>query len=162
MLCTTKSVQPRPADDREPSMNHPSTSTAWLAAGLHALRKAAWLPVLVFAIDQASRAFSVYQVLPNLDIPMHFVGGIAIGYFLHISISTAAQRGLIRAPDRLTRSVLLVALVASTAVFWEFAEFAFAYSRGTHGHMGLPDTLLDLLLGIVGGGCLTAVLWRAQ
>lgn len=132
----------------------------WLAAFLTASRRAAWFPALVFACHIiASRFVQAYRTLPALDIPMHFVGGLAIAYFLHAAIDTIARRRLIRAPDRVSGAVLLFALVSTLSVFWEFAEYAAAYTRGTHGRMSLHDTLLDMLVGIVGGTCFIAVKW---
>jgi hypothetical protein len=37
-------------------------------------------------------------------------------------------------------------------VFWEFAEYVYDRAFGTRHQLSLDDTLLDMLLGIIGGG----------
>ncbi len=62
-----------------------------------------------------------------------------------------AARRLFRLPDPLLRWILLFALACTAAVFWEFAEWIADRYLGTHCQMNdLYDTLLDLLMGVLG------------
>jgi len=115
-------------------------------------RDAAWAPSLVFLIHAvASLGFRAYQRWPALDIPMHFLGGVVISYFYHRASINASAVGLLGPFHLVTHLVLVFALVATTTVFWEFAEFISDSVFGTHAQVDLGDTLLDMLLGIVGG-----------
>ncbi|WP_165070730.1 hypothetical protein [Paludisphaera rhizosphaerae] len=115
-------------------------------------RDAAWAPSLVFlAHAVASLGFHAYQRWPSLDIPMHFLGGVVICYFYHRASINASAVGLLGPFHRVTHVILVFALVATTTVFWEFAEYISDQVFGTHAQVDLEDTLLDMLLGIVGG-----------
>jgi hypothetical protein len=133
-------------------MNTRTGVAPWVGAALEAARRALWFPGLVFAAHVvASRFFLAYEVFPPLDIPMHIAGGFAIAFFFHISIEVFNHRRLIREPDGVSRSVAILALVSTSTVFWEFAEYVSDHTIGTHSQAGLEDTLFDMLLGMVGG-----------
>ncbi len=115
-------------------------------------RRALWLPASVFVVHVvASRFFLAYEFFPRLDIPMHLLGGVAIGFLWYVALETASARRLVRRPERVVRMVLLFSLVCAAAVFWEFAEWVSDHTIGTHAQQGLEDTLKDMLLGIIGG-----------
>lgn len=99
----------------------------------------------------ASRGFHAYERFPPLDIPMHFLGGVAIAYFFHRASIAASSHGIIGPFHRVTHIVLVFALTCAATVFWEFAEFLADRYLGTHAQLGLDDTLGDMLLGICGG-----------
>lgn len=121
----------------------------WIA---RTARGAAWAPGLVFLVHAVlSRGFHAYDRFPPLDIPMHFLGGVVIAYFFHHAALNAATAGLTGPTDRRTHVVLVFALVATATVFWEFAEYLCDRGFGTHAQVDLEDTLLDMLLGILGG-----------
>lgn len=94
---------------------------------------------------------------PSLDIPMHFLGGIAIAYFFHHAAIAAPRFGLTRASDTVTHCVLVFALTCSSTVFWEFAEFVSDRFFGTHAQLGLEDSLGDMLMGSLGGSAFLAI-----
>ena len=60
-------------------------------------------------------------------------------------------------PNRIALGALVLGCTCAAAIFWEFAEwghdqfFVAADARGYH------DTLLDLALGVVGGGSFVLV-----
>ena len=133
---------------------------AWLT---EALRRAAWAPVTVFLLHVAiSLGFDGYRVIPALDIPMHLLGGAAIGYFLWSLYSVAAAAGVLGKPSKILGVILVFALICSSTVFWEFAEFLTDKYLGTRAQLDLDDTLFDMLLGILGGTAfLTTMIGRA-
>ncbi len=132
---------------------------AWLA---EALRRAAWAPVTVFLLHVAISLFGGYGVIPALDIPMHLLGGAAIGYFFWSLYLVAAAAGVLGKPSKILGVILVFALICSSTVFWEFAEFLTDKYLGTRAQLDLDDTLFDMLLGILGGTAfLTTMIGRA-
>jgi len=122
---------------------------AWIVS---TTREAAWAPLLVFGLHVlASRVFHAYALVPALDIPMHFLGGVAIAFFYHRASINASAAGLQAPLQASTHRLLVFSLTGTTTVFWEFAEFISDRYFGTHAQLGLQDTLGDMLLGIAGG-----------
>jgi len=120
----------------------------WL---LTTLRRAAWAPIVVFGLHAVSSMAGLYGVWPPLDIPMHFLGGIAIAYFFGHAFRAAAETDLLGRPADILYGVTVFALTCSSTVFWEFAEFLSDRYLGSHAQKGLEDTLGDMLVGILGG-----------
>lgn len=126
--------------------------STWWAWVVLSLRQAAWAPILVFVIHvTAIFCFDLYSLLPEFDIPMHVVGGIAIAYFWTACLRAAARLELHGAPSPLVFPPLVLGLTSLAAVVWEFAEFVADRQFGWQTQSGLPDTLLDLLMGLLGG-----------
>lgn len=116
------------------------------------VRRGGWPAIAVFLFHVvASRGFDAYSRFPWLDIPMHFVGGVAIAYFFHRASITASEREIIGPYHPVTHGVLVVSLTCTAAVVWEFAEFVADYFFAAHAQLGLRDTLADMFLGICGG-----------
>jgi hypothetical protein len=126
----------------------------WL---LTTLRRAAWAPILVFGLHSVSFALGFYDVWPPLDIPMHFLGGMAISWFFGHAYRAAEELGLLGRPAAILYRVTVLALTASATVFWEFAEFLSDRYVGTHAQKGLADTLGDMLVGLLGGLAVVAL-----
>lgn len=127
-------------------------------------RDGAWPPLAVFALHMVlSRVFGLYGPHPWLDIPMHVAGGVAIAWFLHRALVNAGRAALLAPFHERTHHLLVQALVGTTTVLWEFAEFLSDRYLGTRAQAGLNDTLLDMLLGIAGGiALMLAVALRAR
>ncbi len=123
----------------------------WGGALAETLRRAGWAPCLVFAAHLlAVGVFAGYERFPPLDVPMHLLGGAAIAFFFGTGYRAARSRGLLGQPAAGLCFVLVFALAASAAVFWEFAELLSDRFFGTRTQLGLEDTLLDMLLGCIG------------
>jgi hypothetical protein len=127
------------------------------------LRQAAWAPIAVFlAHAAASKGFDVYDRYPDFDVPMHLLGGVAIAYWFHVASLRGSDFGVLGRPHRLTHCLLVFGMTCVAAVFWEFAEFLSDHYLGTGMQGGdLNDTLLDLLLGLVGGCVFLVGAWIA-
>lgn len=127
-------------------------------------REGALAPALVFTGHLlASRVFGWYRPYPDLDIPMHFAGGVAIAWFFHRAGVNASQAGWLAPFHGATHALLVFALVGTTTVLWEFAEFLSDRYLGTHAQAGLEDTLLDMLFGGLGGfALLLCLLWKSR
>jgi hypothetical protein len=87
----------------------------------------------------------------HLDSLMHFCGGIALGLMISSLLTWAVRRAWFPWPGQLIEAVLIVALVASGAVCWEFYEWLSDRYLGTLLQLTLDDTIKDLALGLSGG-----------
>jgi hypothetical protein len=107
-----------------------------------------------------SRVVNGYILYPPLDIPMHFVGGVAIAYFWAHCFAALPEGAMAAAWRPLAAAVFVVSLTVTASVFWEFAEFTSDALFGTHAQLGLEDTLLDMALGVAGGVSYVLMAWR--
>jgi hypothetical protein len=116
----------------------------------------------VFALHVvASRATDAYERFPLIDVPMHFVGGVAITFFFGRSYRVAERLGLLGQPASWLYFVTVPALAATSTVLWEFAEFISDRYFGGHAQAGLEDTLFDMFVGCAGALVfLIAAAWR--
>ncbi len=112
-------------------------------------QKAAWAPLAVFCFYAvAAKGFNAYILYPWLDMPTHFVGGIAITYFFRVG--TAQAQEVVGNIPRSIQLVLSLGLTAVTAVVWELLEFLSDVTFGTQMNLGVSDTLSDLFFGLLG------------
>ncbi|MFM9960414.1 MAG: hypothetical protein ACKV2Q_04230 [Planctomycetaceae bacterium] len=124
----------------------------WLVWGIMSLRRGAWAPLLVFGIHVVGiLCFDIYRAVPDFDIPMHFIGGVAIAHFFGMCYRTADRMRLLGEPSGVMFPPLILGLTSLAAVVWEFAEFLADRQFGLHTQPSLADTLLDLLMGLFGG-----------
>lgn len=115
-------------------------------------RRGGWLPAVVVAVHfYLARVLKIYGPHPWLDMPMHFVGGIAIAFFIDRSIDVFVTRGSLRPSDGATKDLLVVSLTATAAMFWEFFEFLSDRLGWSRAQTALDDTMLDMALGLGGG-----------
>ncbi len=113
--------------------------------------RAAWAPILVFGVHVVlAKAFDVYTHFPNIDIPMHFFGGVAITHFLLRSAIVAVDVGLLGSPNRAAVALLAFLAASTTTIFWEFSEWIFDHSFQRQFQAGLDDTMFDMFLGMLG------------
>jgi hypothetical protein len=113
--------------------------------------RAAWAPILVFAIHIVlARAFDVYTYFPDIDIPMHFLGGVAITHFLLRCAIVAADLGVLGSPNRIAVALLALLAASTTTILWEFFEWTLDRLLQKQWQLSLDDTLLDMLLGMFG------------
>jgi hypothetical protein len=130
------------------------------AAGSAAVR-GSWAPLAVFALHcVASLGFDAYDRFPWIDVPMHLLGGLAVGYFVDRCLFLLLPSRETTPELRRAEPVLILSLVCTGAVLWEFAEFVVDRWVGTDSQVGLEDTLGDLLVGLVGGGIYLAMRGR--
>jgi hypothetical protein len=120
---------------------------------MSAVRKGIWLPLAVFILHEVcAHAYgNLYDIWPPLDIPMHFLGGVAIAYFGTVFLAQAAKEGMLALNSALLTAVLVLALTMSAATVWEYAEWISDHTLGTQAQKGLDDTLFDTVVGFLGG-----------
>ena len=101
-----------------------------------ALLQAAWAPLAVLCVSWvAAVGFDLYRRVQWFDIPMHFVGAVALAYFFRAA-------GL--------RRRVCFALTLLGALAWEAGEYFSDAWLGTHLMHGTDDTLRDLLFSALG------------
>lgn len=120
----------------------------WIDWGLATLSEAAWAPLSVVGFYAIGLMFHLFDKFPQMDIPTHFFGGVAITYFYRIAIKNSQEMlGNIPLPIQI---LLAFTATGTTAVLWEFYENIFDFLFHTHMVLGLFDTLKDLFDGIMG------------
>jgi len=118
------------------------------------LREAAWAPLSVLICYLIGRALQLFDLFPRLDIPTHFIGGVAITYFYQ-SASRNSQ-GIVGVIPNSIQTLLAFTCTGTTIILWEFYENLFDSFFGTHMVRGLEDTILDMLMGLLGALILSA------
>ncbi len=132
-----------------------------VSATLKILKIGGWLPLTVFSTHVfLSRVIHLYDIFPPMDIPMHFAGGLAIAFFISKCFQILPRDYIKKSRVSLLEIVLIGSLTASTAVFWEFAEFTFDQFFGTNIQISLANTIQDLVMGIF--GALIIILIRSR
>lgn len=117
----------------------------WLLA---TLREAAWAPVSVLGIYGLGLTVHIFKIFPALDMPVHFMGGFMITYFYRAALRHSQKLvGEIPLPIQV---LCAFTCAGTTAVLWEFYENISDHFAGTHMMRGLQDTLVDLLMGLLG------------
>ena len=107
------------------------------------------LTALIF-LHAVFMLFDVYSI-PHLDSFMHLAGGAALGMFVYGMLAYAVSMRWCRDPGKPVTLILVVSLVVSGAVCWEFYEWVSDRIFGTAMQLTLADTLKDLFLGLLGG-----------
>ena len=131
--------------------------TDWI---LVTLRESAWAPLSIFGFYVFGLAFQLYDLYPPLDIPTHFMGGVAITYLYRSAIHNSQKiLGGIPLPIQI---ILAFTGTGTTTVLWEFYENFLDRFFGTNTVHGLGDTLLDMFLGLFGALVLSLLYRRRQ
>jgi len=118
------------------------------------LREAAWVPLSVLIFYLIGRLFHLFDLFPRLDIPTHFIGGVAITYFYRSAIRNSQQ--IVGVIPTSIQTLLAFTCTGTTIILWEFYENLFDFFFGTHMVRGLEDTILDMFLGLLGALVLSA------
>lgn len=140
-------------------MESKTTKQTLISWVLVTLRESAWAPLSVFGFYLLGLALNLYDLFPPLDIPTHFMGGVAITYFYRSAIYNAqAFLGGIPLPIRV---LLALTSTGTTTILWEFYENSFDTLFGTQMVRGLNDTLVDLFLGL-SGALVLSLLYRRR
>lgn len=118
--------------------------------------------IAVFGFNVIAGAVGLYDVWQWLDIPMHFLGGVAMGMF-GIALWMAAvedirfKKSFLRQLHWWMIPLFVIGFVAIIGIAWEWYEFLFDIWFDTIVRQpSLGDTMVDLLLDLV--GAFTAVL----
>ena len=110
-----------------------------------------YLPLVVLMVLHAVFMFFDLYSIAHLDSVMHLAGGIVLAMFLYGFLVSAIGRGWCPDPGKIVSAVLVVALVTTGAVCWEFYEWISDRLFDTRLQPSVTDTVKDLLLGLLGG-----------
>lgn len=105
----------------------------------------------------ASRVLDLYATFPNMDIPFHFIGGLSIAYTSAQTFSYLEERKSVPALNKAVFLILIFSLVATSTVFWEFAEFIGDRLMHSNIQISLANTMQDQFMGILGGATLVLI-----
>jgi hypothetical protein len=129
---------------------------SWITA---TIRESAWAPLSVVIFYFIGLALHLFDMYPPLDIPTHFMGGVAITYF---------YRSLIRNSQSIVGDIPITIQIifaftctGTTTVVWEFYENFMDRFFGFHMVRGLEDTIVDLILGL-SGALILSLLYRKR
>lgn len=115
---------------------------------LATLRESAWAPLSVIGFYLLGLALDWFDLYPPLDIPTHFMGGVAITYFYRSAIHHSQKIvGEIPIPIQV---LLAFTCTGTTIIFWEFYEVTLDFLFGAHNVLGLQDTIKDMFVGLLG------------
>lgn len=101
--------------------------------------------------------FRVYERYPNFDIPMHFLGGVAIALTGNSLLQIAQKEKWLVIKNRVVTIILIISFVALFATLWEFHEFLLDEYFGTLTQSSLADTMKDMFLGLLGACAFTII-----
>ena len=117
------------------------------------LRESAWSPLCIVGFYIFGLAFDLYDRYPPLDIPTHFMGGVAITYFYRSAIRNA--QNIVSEIPFPVQSLLAFTSTGTTIIFWEFYENTIDYLFGFNTVRGLEETSVDMAMGLLGALVIT-------
>ena len=122
----------------------------WIAA---TWKESAWAPLSVIGFYSIGLIFDWYDRFPPLDIPTHFMGGVAITYFYRSAIDHSQKVvGKIPPPIQI---LFAFTCTGTTIILWEFYENILDFVFHAHNVLGLGDTIKDMFIGLTGALVLT-------
>ena len=117
----------------------------WVVA---TLKESAWAPLAVFGFYVFGMVIDLFDTYPFMDIPTHFMGGVAITYFYRSAIRQS--QSIVGDIPFSVQVIFAFTCTGTTTVFWEFYENFADHFLGTSMVRGLEDTIVDFILGISG------------
>lgn len=120
----------------------------------HVLR----FPVLVLFVNIVLETRGIYYTLPWIDMPMHFLGGASIAVAGFSFLSFLKRKGFLNELPFLLRTLFIMSFVGLAAVSWELWEFSVDFVLHKNLQGNLPDTMIDMFFGLL-GGFVTSVMW---
>jgi hypothetical protein len=136
------------------------TTRHWLRVGARLVARAGWAPITVVLVHALiSRGLKLYGPFPHLDVPMHFLGGASIAYFVSRCFAALPASVVMLRWRAAAEALVAFCVTATSAVIWEFLEWFADRYLGTNAQKGLSDTLLDLAMGLAGGAAYLLVAW---
>jgi hypothetical protein len=113
---------------------------------LLALKRAVWAPLAVVVLHAILAAIFGHE--PYVDPAIQLCGGVAVAYLLHEACVTLSW--LLGQPSTLGRNLMAFGLTAAFAILWEVGEFVIDSLVGSHIQGDVPETMRDLILGLMG------------
>lgn len=108
-------------------------------------KKYGWFPSLIFSVHLYIFLLTeLYTTHPQIDVLLHFFGGVSSAYFWQGFLFTVAHLKLIRHPSLLNQQVIVLFATLLTAIVWEVYEYVSDTYVGTVLQLGWLDTFGDL------------------
>lgn len=118
-------------------------------------------PTSVFLVHLiAAFILDLYRIFPNLDIPFHYMGGLAIAYAATRVLSYLEKERVIPLLNIVVFLILIFSLTITAAVFWEFAEFIGDRLLDANIQVSLANTMQDQFMGALGGVTWTFIYYK--
>lgn len=108
-------------------------------------------PSVVLIIHLVAGWLGMYDLFPDFDVPMHFLGGLSIACSIELLLREFAKKKFLVISHSALRYAAIVCGVFAVAVVWEWQEFVFDLLFGARMQLGLADTMGDLFFGFLGG-----------
>ncbi len=111
------------------------------------------LPIFIVLLDHVWSVLGFYRRIENFDSIMHFSGGIVIAFCFILLLRIAQQEKKIGKINLGILFIVILGLVALSAVSWEFYEYLldiFSPAASLR-QPSVADTMGDLFMGLVGG-----------
>ncbi len=106
--------------------------------------------VLLLAGPYIGEHLRLYHLWDPWDKWVHFYSGFFISFGIVFALGVALRRYGLRLPPWM-EAVILIAVKASVALFWEVAEFFWDLALGTSAQDHNFDTMTDMMLGTTPG-----------
>lgn len=123
------------------------------------VRRTLWAPLAVLALHFSLRILGAYHVLPNLDLVVHFLGGLAISFVAARFVARARSRGLFISRHRAFEALLIFSFTMTAAVCWEYLELLFDRFSDPDVDSGRINTMDDLAAGMAGSASFITLWW---
>ncbi len=140
-------------------MNAASSRVA--AAVSQTLRHTLWAPIALVLLHFVLRATGIYHEVADLDLVMHFTGGLLISYVAARFVGRARRAALFVSRHPAFDVLLIFSVTVTAAVCWEFFELLLDRFGDANVDNGRVNTLEDLASGMA-GACTFIALWWSQ
>lgn len=106
----------------------------------------------VFTSISIRTIMNPYVMIPHYDKGLHLFSGILASWFFVEVISNNLKNINFK-----LKLLFLNCFNASIALLWEIIEFSFDYLFNQTSQKGLIDTMMDMILGVLGGLIVSAI-----
>ena len=130
-----------------------TTKETYNKAIIRKIIKTFFPPFFILVIHTLLSYVDAYHIYDWVDIPMHFFGGVSVGIMYTLIIKELQASKHINYLRPTFYFVIVLSLVGTTAVGWELYEFIWDFFFHIGGQPSLADTMIDMILGLVGGVC---------
>lgn len=111
-----------------------------------------WFPILIVILHISFLIFGLYTILPQLDMLMHFLGGVWATMLFFYLFGNIFQNELYSNNTEVIKIIIVaISFAILIGVLWEFFEFIATIITSMQLQGNLADTMKDLLMDIIGG-----------
>lgn len=115
------------------------------------LLKITTAPFAVLILHIFADLTGLYENYWWMDIPLHFLGGIAIAIASYFLLEYFTQTKKLSIESLALKFLIVISFVALSAIAWEFLEYFLDFYFATEMQPSILDTMKDLAMGLLGG-----------